>query len=64
MTIDELLGEKKQTYLTIIFTEEERDTMLSMLAECQQEAKDSPLHSKLRFIEQHVRAFFSRGQNT
>lgn len=67
ITIDELLGVKKQTFFYITFTEEERNMMLSMLSECQRDAdnslKNTPLHSKLHFLEQHIKAFFSRSQN-
>ena len=38
ITLDELLDVKKPRTLLIELTEEERDTMLSMLDECQREA--------------------------
>ena len=60
MTIDELLETKKIRTLYIELTEEERDTILSMIDECKREPENNLLHSKLHFLEQHMKAFFSR----
>jgi len=63
ITIDELLGLKKIRELYLELTEEERDTILSMLKECQYESDMGHLQSKLHFLEQHIKAFFSRAQS-
>ncbi len=63
ITIDELLGLTKIRELYLELTEEERDTIVSMIEECQQESDMSHLQSKLHFLEQHIKAFFSRAQS-
>ena len=64
ITLDELLELKAQRYFNITFTEEEREAMLLMLDECKREAEsNNNLHSKLHFLEQHIKAFFSRAQS-
>ncbi len=63
MTVDELLGVKKDPTLHIETTEQERETMHSLLDDCQQESgEDNLLQSKLHFLEQRLKAFFSRAQ--
>jgi transcriptional regulator with XRE-family HTH domain len=63
MTIDELLETKRSRKLYLELTEEERDTILSMLDGCKQETKTRSFQSRLQFLEQHLKAFFSRAQS-
>ena len=64
MTIDELLAVKKDPTLHIETTEQERDTILSLLEECKQDSENNGLlQSKCHFLEQHIKAFFSRAQS-
>ena len=57
---DELLGVKKLRYLQLRISEEERDAILSMFDECEQESVISNLQQKLRFLKQYIKAFFNR----
>ena len=63
MSFDELVGVKKTQTLHLEITEEERDTIFAMLEECQREAENSTLQSKLHFFEKHLKALFSRVQS-
>jgi len=60
ITLDELLGVKKLRYLQLRISEEERDAILSMFDECEQESVISNLQQKLRFLKQYIKAFFNR----
>ncbi len=67
ITLDELVEFKKQHYLLLIVTDEERDNLLTTLAACQREAQHSadnvPLHKKLDALEQQFNALLSRAQH-
>jgi hypothetical protein len=63
MSFDELVGVKKAQTLHLEITEDECDTIFAMLADCQQDAANTPLQGKLHFFEQHLMAFFSRAQS-
>jgi transcriptional regulator with XRE-family HTH domain len=60
ITLDELLGMEKRQIFSVEFTEEERNVILSLFDECQRESENSHLHSKLHFLEQHIKALFGR----
>ncbi len=63
ITPDELLGLKHQRTLHIELTEGEREAILAMLEECQQESEPHRLHDRLQAFDQYLRAFFSRAQS-
>lgn len=60
ITLDELLEFKKQRHFLIIVNEEERDTLLSMVNDCQNETELDNLPNKLRSLEQCLKDFLSR----
>ncbi len=66
ITLDELVEFKKQQYLLILLTSEERDNLLARLEACQREARqhqeNTPLHQNLDVLEQHIHAVLSRAQ--
>ena len=63
MTLDELLDLKKYASFHLTFTERERETIFSLIKECQQESEFRDLHQKLHLLEQYLEAFFSRAQS-
>lgn len=60
ITLDELLQFKKQRYFLFIANEEERNALLSMLNECQDETELDNLHDKLHSLERSLTAFLNR----
>jgi hypothetical protein len=60
MTLDELLDVKKQSYLNLSFSEEEQNTILSLVDGCEHESELSNLHKKLHFFKQYIKALLSR----
>ena len=63
ITLDELLGVKRSQPLYIELTEEERETILSMVEECEQESELGHLHQKLHLLKQYLKAFLGRAQS-
>ncbi len=60
ITLDELFDVKKQKYVNIQFTEEEIDTIFSLVDECEQEPEIRDLQKKLRFLRQYLKSLFGR----
>ena len=63
ITPNELIGLRKKRTLHIELSEEERNTLLSMVNECQDETELDSLHNKLRSLEQYLKAFLGRAQS-
>ncbi len=64
ISLDELLDLQKQQPLNIEFTAKEREILLSMIEECEQETELSRLPHKLHALSQYLKAFLSRAQST
>ncbi len=62
MTPDELVGIKTNRRIAVESTEEERDMILVLAHECEQETEFNRLQTKLRNLVQHLKTFFSRAQ--
>ncbi len=60
ITVDELLGIKQNRYIHLIISEEERDTIFSMVDECEQEPEINNLYKKLHFFKQYIKTLLSR----
>ncbi len=60
ISLDGLLEFKQQHYFFIILNEKERNTLLSMVHECQDETKLDNLRKKLRDLEHSLTDFLSR----
>ncbi len=63
ITPDELVGIKTNRTISLESTEEERDMILSMVHDCEQESDIHSLRQKLHTLLQSLTAFFSRAQN-
>jgi transcriptional regulator with XRE-family HTH domain len=63
MTLDELLDLKKYASFHLTFTAKERETIVMLIQECQQESDLHALHQKLDLLEQYLEAFFSRAES-
>ena len=63
MTPDELVGIKTNRRISLESTEEERDMILSMVHDCEQESDIHSLHQKLHTLSQSLTTLFSRAQN-
>ncbi len=61
-TPDELVGIKTNRRIAVESTEEERDMILALAHECEQETEFNRIQSKLRTLVQHLKTFFSRAQ--
>jgi len=62
VSLDELFDVKKQKYVNITFTEEEIDTVFSLLEESEQESEIRDLQKKLRFLQQYLKSLFGRAR--
>jgi transcriptional regulator with XRE-family HTH domain len=62
ITPDELVGIKTNRRIAVESTEEERDMMLSMIHDCEQETELSRLQSKIHTLAYQLKALFSRAQ--
>ncbi len=62
ITPDELVGIKTNRRIALESTERERDMILALAHECEQETEFSRLQLKLRTLVQHLKAFFSRAR--
>ena len=64
ITPDKLLGmETPKQLFSLDITEEERDALFSMLEACKHESDLSTLQGKILFLDQHLKALFSRAQS-
>ena len=62
ITLDELVDLKKQKYVNIPVSEEEIDTVLTLIDECEQELEIRDVQKKLRFLKQYVKSLFGRAE--
>jgi hypothetical protein len=62
ITSDELVGIKTNRRIAVESTEEERDMMLAMVHDCEQETELSRLQSKIHTLAHQLKALFSRAQ--
>lgn len=63
MTLDELLDLKKYASFHLTFTDKERETILALIQECQQQSELHALQQKLHLLEKYLEAFFSRAES-
>ncbi len=62
ITVDELLELQPARVLHLELAEQERDVLLAMAHECEQETELNRLHPKLQTLAQQLKALFSRAQ--
>jgi transcriptional regulator with XRE-family HTH domain len=62
ITLDDLFDVKKRKQVNITFSEEEIETIFSLVEACEQESEIHNLQKQIRFLRQYLKSLFSRAQ--